>query len=273
MIDIEGKMSRNKLMIMGPDSGSGKTILSIGLCRALVNSGIKVAPFKAVSIIPLDHHIITSVPMYAHGVIYHCGAACLPFETAMNPVVVRQTGEMNGDLYINGDIVGSATFVNEDTLLFGKLSPDLQKKISEAVENAFQALTKKYDFVIIEGAGCPVDIPENEDIPNIMTARLAKAPIIFSCRLTRGGMGAALVGTGLCLPEDIRGLLRGFIFSNLKDEAILNHSRQLVESYLSIPLIGVLPCLNIWQSTPEDTYQILADAVVRHLNLNLIVGL
>jgi len=238
------------LMIMGTGPGSSKSVVCIALCRALVKFGIKVIPFKAICVIKnQDLRRELSLPL-GNGLIHHTNAARIPFTTMMNPVVVWPTEPTYGDLYVHNRLAGSVRLLNEDTVILRSLSPQLRSTIRTAVIEAFQTLAAEYEYLIIEGASSPVDLPEEEDLSNILVARLACAPIVLSTQFARGGSAAALIGTALCLPRDIRTLLQGFILSNVSDTVLATHCRQILEFHLNIPQIGIIPPLD----SPSTTY-------------------
>lgn len=57
-------MSRSRVMIVGTNSGCGKTTVTCAIMKALMNQGLKVAPFKCGPdyIDPMFHKHITGQP-------------------------------------------------------------------------------------------------------------------------------------------------------------------------------------------------------------------
>lgn len=251
-------------MVLGTSPKSAKSVLTIGLCRLFARLKLRVAPFKAVSVVRKgnleDHAAIRG------GGLYHqCQAAQTALRESMNPVVIRMEDESSGVLLLRGEEVTRVRLLNEDTARTGSLPPDLHSRIVRAVRDAYRALREEFDFLVIEGAGSPVDLAADEDIPNILVARMAGAPIVFSSKFSRGGGAASLVGSIYCLPDDVRKLVVGFSFSDALSEDDLRHSVELVQSHLRLPYVGTVPRVPLW--SPEvDSYELLAETVRRRLD-------
>lgn len=259
-------MSAQAVLILGTSPKSAKSVLTMALCRALANRHLRVSPFKAMSVVQDGKE---TGPLLAQGLAHQCRAARLPFATPMNPVVLQTREPLQGDLWIKGERVGSARLLNEDSVLTSDLSAEIMMSICETVREAYDALVGSFDFLVIEGAGSPVDLPAEDDVPNILVARLAEAPILFSCKFSRGGGAASLIGSISCLPGDVRSRVRGFTFSDVQDETTIRHSVALVERTTAIPYLGTVPRVPLWTDT-VDTYELLADTIARTLDWNAI---
>jgi cobyrinic acid a,c-diamide synthase len=84
------------LIIAAPSSGSGKTLITLGLLRALLQAGIAVAPAKAGPdyIDPRFHEIAA-------------GSGCFNLDPwAMRPVLLRQLTAARGGLFIAEGVMG-----------------------------------------------------------------------------------------------------------------------------------------------------------------------
>lgn len=240
-------------MVMGTGSRAGKSIVVSGLCRAASSLGLRVAPFKGIAVVNLRDVRNRSVGEASAGVERHVRAARLQFETSMNPVVVWPIGIMRGRLYLEGHDEGVVDLLNQDMVDTRSLSLALFEKIKSVVTDSLMETMAKYEAVIIEGASCPVDLPPQKDIANILVARLAQAPIVLCGEVWSGGAGAGLSGTGLGLPEDVRALLTGFVLSNVWDTMNYSSIKEFIESMLGVKLLGIVPHLDLWDG-PLETH-------------------
>lgn len=255
-------------MVLGTSPRSAKSVLTIALCRALSNRGQRVCPFKAVSIIQ-ESASEEDAAVRGRGLYHQCQAARVSFEAAMNPLVVRTSDSMTGDLLLRGEIVTRVSLLNEDSVLTSALSSTLRDDVSRSVRSSYLSLQERYDYMVIEGGGSPVDLPPEDDIPNILTARVARAPIILSCKFSRGGGAAALVGTAHCLPSEVRELVVGFSFSDAQSEKAIEHSVRLVEDRLGISYLGTIPRVPLWTSG-IDSYELLARTACDRLDWKIL---
>jgi adenosylcobyric acid synthase len=256
--------AKKAIMILGTSPKSAKSVLAIGLCRLFAILGLRVAPFKAVSVIR-ENSVGDPAAIRGGGLYHQCQAARIQFRELMNPVVIRMEDESSGVLLLRGEEITEIRLLNEDTACTGALPRDLRSRIVCAVHEAYCSLQEEFDFLVIEGAGSPVDLTPDEDIPNILVARMTAAPIVFSCKFSRGGGAASLVGSVRCLPEDVRKLVVGFSFSDVLSEDGLGHSVKLVQSHLAIPYIGTVPRVPLW-SAGIDSYELLAETLRRRLD-------
>lgn len=261
-------LARNRLVVLGTNSFAGKSVISAGLCRALSDEGISVAPFKAIGVIRVDeHHALESrLPRHGLGLVHHLNAARVQFHPMMNPVAIWPLEAGTGELYVGGDALGTVRFVNRDTLVPSTLPIELRKRIRETVIDAFNSVVARYEHVVIEGAGAATDVPDDDDIPNVLLARLAQAPVVLVANFSFGGAGPAIVGAACCLPSDVRSMVRGFIFNSIEQEGASTFARDLVERTLGLPLLGSIPHRSHWMregSASEEMYEAWAGFVGR----------
>ena len=99
----------------------------------------------------------------------------------------------------------------------------------------------------MEGAGGAAEINlYDRDIANIYVAERLQAPIILVGDIERGGVFASLFGTVQLLPPQIRSLVKGLVINKFRgDPAILEPGLESLEKLTGIPVLGVLPYLNL----------------------------
>ena len=260
---------KSNIMVMGIGPRSGKTVVILGLCRALSNRGVSVAPFKAICVIRGRDIEDRTFPMHAHGFFHQVRAARLPFHDTLNPIAVLVTDPFIGNLYIEGEYVQHVRLLNDDTVFFQSIPENVLTRMKQAVTDAFQVVSSIYDCVIIEGAGCPSEVSPEEDIPNIYVSTLTQAPILISARASRGGAGSSIIGTYTTVPEHIRTLVCGYILGDVHSTQYIEYTKKMLEKHLDIPDMGTISSLSLEEYSDEEAYEIIAQATEQGLNQHI----
>ncbi len=242
---LEEVLCAAALMVCGTASDVGKSSVVAGLCRVLHRRGVSVAPFKAQNmannsyVTPSGHEIGRAQGVQA------LAAGAVP-EVAMNPILLKPTGERTSQVVVMGRPAGhldAAAYQAEKPALFG------------VVLDALADLRSRFDVVIVEGAGSPAEINLlHSDIVNLRLAAAAGLPAIVVGDIDRGGVFAAFYGTVALLPDDLRPLVRGFVVNKLRgDPALLADGPAELERRCGVPTLGVLPYLHGVALDAEDS--------------------
>lgn len=230
-------MSARRIMIQGTMSGAGKSLLCAALCRIFRQDGYRVAPFKSQNM-ALNSGVTKDGREMGRAQIVQAEAAGIDPDVRMNPVLLKPTGDTGSQVIVNG-LVRSQMDASAYYAAKKQLIPDILK--------AYHSLAGEYDIIVIEGAGSPAEINLREnDIVNMGLAELVDAPVLLAGDIDRGGVFAQLYGTTALLREKERARLKGFIINKFRgDVSLLAPGLRQIEDMCGIPVLGVVPCLNI----------------------------
>jgi adenosylcobyric acid synthase len=221
------------IMIQGTSSGAGKSMISLALCRILSNKGYDVVPFKS------QNMSLNSIASIEGGEMsfaqYLQAIACRKNPSwKFNPILLKPEG-------------GSTQIIFKGKVL-NKVSPreymfSRKDKLFNESMKILDELLKEHEFVIIEGAGSPVEINlKNYDIANMKVAEHANAGVILVTDIERGGSFASIVGTMELFNEYERDRVIGFIFNKFRgDESMLYSGFKYLEDRYGKKVLGVVP--------------------------------
>lgn len=245
------------LMIQGTMSNSGKSLITAGLCRIFTQDGYKVAPFKSQNM-ALNSFITNDGLEMGRAQVVQAQACKIEPCVYMNPILLKPTTDMGSQVIVNGKVIGNMKAVD-----YFKYKKNLIPKILEA----FNKLNDEFDIVVIEGAGSPAEINlKDNDIVNMGMAKMAKAPVLLVGDIDRGGVFAQLVGTIMLLENDEKNIIKGMIINKFRgDKKILEPGLDMLEEKTNLPIIGVVPYMNI---DIEDE-----DSLSEHLNKTTLTGI
>ncbi len=234
------------LMVLGTSSHVGKSIITAGLGRILVDEGYRVAPFKA------QNMSLNSAATPCGGEIGRAQAlqaeACrIPACVEMNPILIKPSSDCSSQVVVLGRVWKQTTAAEYHTGDVEKLFP--------IVLESYRKLASSYEIIVLEGAGSPAEINlRDHDIVNMRMAQAAKASCILVGDIDRGGVFASLVGTLELLEHDERKLIRGFIINKFRgDQALLQPGVKMAEHRMGLPCIGVVPYLHHLGLEEEDS--------------------
>jgi adenosylcobyric acid synthase len=165
-------------------------------------------------------------------------AAGVKHSVLMNPILLKPTSDSGSQVIVNGVAIGTMPAV-EYYKYKTKLIPDIMK--------AYNTLADQSDIMVIEGAGSPAEINlKAQDIVNMGMAKMAKSPVLLVADIDRGGVFASIYGTLMLLEPEERTMVKGVIINKFRgDVSILKPGLDMLEEKTGIPVIGVLPMLNV----------------------------
>lgn len=239
------------LVVLGTTSHSGKSTLVAALCRLLSRRGLAVAPFKSQNM-SLNSWVTGSGAEI--GIAQACQAWAAGVEPTefMNPILLKPKGDRTSQVIVLG-----RPFADRSAAEYYREIDGLK----EIVDRSIAELDKDYDYVIVEGAGGAAEINLfDRDIANIYVASRLCSPIILVGDIERGGVFASLFGTVQLLPPEIRSLVKGLVINKFRgDPAILGSGMEELERLTGIPVLGVLPYLDL--EIPSEDSVSLGDKI------------
>jgi adenosylcobyric acid synthase len=232
-------------MVCGTASDVGKSALVAGLCRLLARGGVSVAPFKAQNM-ALNSYVTPSGHEIGRAQGVQALAAGVEPEVAMNPILLKPTGERTSQVVVLGRPVAHL-----DAVGYHEAKPRLLGIVLECLAD----LRSRFDVVVCEGAGSPAEVNLlDHDIVNRRVAAEAGLPAVVVGDIDRGGVFAALYGTVALLPPEYRRLVRGFVINKFRgDPALLEPGLRELERRCRVPTLGVLPWVEGLGLDAEDS--------------------
>lgn len=231
-------------MIQGTTSDAGKSTLVAGLCRALNNRGINVAPFKPQNM-ALNSAVTANGGEIGRAQAVQAQACGLEPHTDMNPVLLKPNTDVGAQVIIHGKSLGD---------MDAKSFHDYKTVAMNAVLESHQRLSSQYDVILVEGAGSPAEINlRDRDIANMGFAEAVDCPVILIADIDRGGVFAHLVGTLDLLSASEQQRIKGFVINRFRgDIALLESGLDWLEEHTNKPVLGVLPYLQGLHIEAED---------------------
>ncbi|BAX80756.1 adenosylcobyric acid synthase (glutamine-hydrolysing) [Labilibaculum antarcticum] len=234
-------------MFVGTGSDVGKSIINTGFCRILKQDGYHPAPFKAQNMslnsfaTPEGFEIGRAQAVQAEA----CGLAC---HTDMNPVLLKPTNDKSCQVILNGKPIGTQTAIdyfmgNNKVALF------------DEAKSAFHRLNKRYNPVVLEGAGSISELNlKTRDITNMRMAIEANAVTYLIADIDKGGVFASVYGSILLLDEDERKQIKGIIINKFRgDLKLFEDGKKIIEDLTGKPVIGILPYFKDIHIEEEDS--------------------
>lgn len=221
------------LLVAGTHSDAGKSVVTAGICRWLRRRGVRVAPFKAQNM-ALNSVATAGGAEIGRAQAHQAAAAGVAPEAAMNPVLIKPSGEGRSQLVVMGRPYGEV-----DARSYERLKPDLRGEVLTALDD----LRSRFDAVICEGAGGAAEINLRErDLATMGLARAAGLPAVVVGDIDRGGVLASLFGTLALLDAADQALVAGLLINRFRgDRAILEPGLERIRALTGRPVLGVLP--------------------------------
>lgn len=225
----------NNISIFGTSSDAGKSTLTFVIAKIIQEEGYKVAPFKAQNV-SNNSHVCDDGSEIAIAQYFQAEVLGVPTSYHLNPVLLKSGRGNSASLIVEGKVVQ-----NKEVLEYYR-DLDLLKP---AVMRCFEYLDARYDCVVCEGAGSPVELNlMDKDLSNIFIATQFNTKIILVADIEKGGVFASIWGVYNLLPEKLRANVIGVIVNKFRgDLTLFDEGIRIIEEDFKIPVLGVLPYL------------------------------
>jgi adenosylcobyric acid synthase len=221
------------IMIQGTGSHAGKSITVAALCRILRQDGYNVCPFKTQNM-ALNSFITASGGEMGRAQVVQAEAAGLTPEVYMNPILLKPVSDTGAQVIYMGKVLRNMSAGEYDKN---------KRYYVNAIKELIDKLKRKFDVIVIEGAGSPAEINLlKNDIVNMKTAEIAQSPVLLVGDIDKGGVFAHFYGTVKILPKKYQKYFKGMIINKFRgDKTLLDPGIKWIENKLKLPMVGVIP--------------------------------
>ncbi|QSB12769.1 cobyric acid synthase [Natronosporangium hydrolyticum] len=232
------------ILFAGTGSDVGKSVLVAGVCRYLARRGHAVAPFKAQNM--ALNAAVTVGGEIGRAQAAQAAAAGVTPEVAMNPILIKPTGERHSQVVV----MGRPAFDADARDYHAR-----RQALLPTVTGALADLRSRFDVVVCEGAGSAAEINLRPyDLTNLGLARAANLPVLLVTDIDRGGAFGALYGTLALLEPADQALVAGFVINRFRgDPAVLAPGLEQLRQLTGRPCLGVLPHVDGVSLDAEDS--------------------
>lgn len=235
------------IMFAGTGSDVGKSIIASAFCRIFLQDGYHPAPFKAQNM-SLNSYATSEGLEIGRAQAVQAEASGIDCHTDMNPLLLKPSSDKICQVVLNGKAIGNQGAYE----YFRKEGRDQLRK---EVNDAFDRLEKRYNPIIMEGAGSISEINLRDvDLVNMLMAMHAGANVILVADIDRGGVFASVYGSVMLLTPEERRYVKGILINKFRgDIRLFEPGVKMLEELCGIPVIGVVPYYKDIHIEEEDS--------------------
>ena len=223
----------NNISILGTSSDSGKSTLTFILGKIIQEHGFTATPFKAQNV---SNNANVADDGSEISIAQHFQASVMNVPTSYhnNPVLLKSGRGNSTSMIIEGK-----PFETKNVRSYYK---DIDS-LKPIVKRAFEFLDDKYECIIAEGAGSPVELNlMDKDLSNVFIADTFNTKIILVADIEKSGVFASIYGVANLLPEKLKKNLAGVIVNKFRgDKTLFDNGVKIIEKDFGLPVFGVLP--------------------------------
>jgi len=221
------------ISIFGTSSDAGKSTITFVIAKIIQDLGYSVTPFKAQNV---SNNAIVADDGSEIAIAQYFQAKVLDIDTSyhINPILLKSGRKSSASLIVNGKSIQ-----DKDVREYYR---DLEE-LKPIVKEAFEELDSKYDCIVAEGAGSPVELNlMDKDLSNIFIATEFNTKIILVADIEKGGVFASIWGVYNLLPKKLQKNIIGVIINKFRgDLTLFDKGISIIENEFKIPVLGVLP--------------------------------
>jgi adenosylcobyric acid synthase len=223
----------HNISIFGTNSDAGKSTITLVIAKILQDMGYSVAPFKAQNV-SNNAKVCDDLSEIAIAQYFQATALKVPTSYHLNPVLLKSGRGNSASLIVEGKVV-----TDKDVREYYR---DLDI-LKPAVDRCFEYLDSRYDCVVCEGAGSPVELNlMDKDLSNIYIATKYNTKIILVADIQKGGVFASIYGVYNLLPKQLQDNVIGVIINKFQgDMTLFDDGVKIIEQEFGIHVLGVLP--------------------------------
>ncbi len=238
-------MKAQPLFIGGTSSNAGKSWMTTAMCAWLRSKGVSVAPFKAQNMSNNSYPCTTGGEI-GRAQVAQAEACGLEPEPAMNPILLKPSGNGTSQVVVNGRLWKTLS-AREYYLHAGELR--------KTVLDAYRDLARRFEVVVIEGAGSVSELNLREhDLVNLWLVTAIQAPWLLVADIERGGVFGSVIGSVQLLTPQERLLFRGFAINKFRgDRSLFDDGVRILEEQTRSHCFGVFPYADDLRLDAEDS--------------------
>jgi adenosylcobyric acid synthase len=175
-------------------------------------------------------------------------AAGIEATSDINPILIKPKGQGVSQVVLNGRPWGDVST--------SEYYESFVKEVgAPAVKKALMRLSRKYQVIVMEGAGSPAEINLYErDIANFEAADMLDAEAVLVADIERGGVFASIYGTLSLLRPEHKKRVRGIIINKFRgEEKLLRVGIREIQKMVGVPVLGIVPYVEDLRLPEEDS--------------------
>ena len=237
-------------MLVGTGSDVGKSVIATALCRIFLQDGYSPAPFKAQNM-ALNSYATPEGLEIGRAQAVQAEAARVPCHTDMNPLLLKPNSEHTTQVVVNGKPIGNRS-------AYDYFRKEGREQLRQAVCEAFDRLSARYNPIVMEGAGSVSEINlRDSDLVNMPMARHANADVILVADIDRGGVFASTYGSIMLQTPEDKARIKGIIVNKFRgDLRLFESGRKMLEELCGVPVLGVVPMFKDIVIEEEDSVEL-----------------